>query len=256
MDDEPNQAEIITLYNLNSSGDAYRTNRMFWSTLHYTGWSASHSTQVEFMWRGRFVWTRILYFAVIVVVLRQIPILPCGMERRLLNIVCKFWFNWFLYAYLLSRIIISAILIMRLYVMYRCDRRLLVGLCVLFLLEFATESAIICDVIYSLEGQSRMVHNDLDVHLSSYAVIGLRSQLTGCIAIPTRSWAWAYWVPVLVFESVLFALSVIKTVQQSREDTSTPYLMMVLIRDSMFYFGGALAAILANFIVWKTQVSK
>lgn len=40
------------------------------------------------------------------------------------------------------------------------------------------------------------------------------------------------------------------SIKQSLSDKSSPYLMKVLLRDSVIYFGGALGSILMNFVVW------
>lgn len=58
----------------------------------------------------------------------------------------------------------------------------------------------------------------------------------------------------MIWESLLLALSLYKSAQQARAEEGTPHLMVVLLRDSILYFGGALATILANFIIWKSEV--
>lgn len=80
------------------------------------------------------------------------------------------------------------------------------------------------------------------------------SKLTGCVPIVTQRYAWAYWLPVLVFESIMLSLSVVKSVRQAQEDTRTPYVMVVLLRDSVVYYGGIIGPILINCIVWKSKV--
>lgn len=46
----------------------------------------------------------------------------------------------------------SGILIMRLYIMYRCNRTFLITLCVLFVAELTVEIVIMAEVIYGLQG--------------------------------------------------------------------------------------------------------
>lgn len=78
--------------------------------------------------------------------------------------------------------------------------------------------------------------------------------VTGCVAWNIKPYAWAYWVPTMIWESLLLALSLYKSARQAREEAGTPHLMVVILRDSILYFGGALATILANFIIWRAQV--
>ncbi|KAH9923853.1 uncharacterized protein B0H18DRAFT_955698 [Fomitopsis serialis] len=158
---------------------------------------------------------------------------------------CNFWYQWFLYANFIMRISMSGILIMRLYLMYRCNRTLLITLCAMLIVELAIETTLIAEVIYGLKGR----FNATDIILPADSLIST------CVADGIKKWAWAYWVPVMVWESLLLALSLYRSAQQAREEAGTPRLMVVLLRDSVLYFGGALASILANFIVWKAQVT-
>ncbi|TFY60837.1 hypothetical protein EVJ58_g4897 [Rhodofomes roseus] len=128
---------------------------------------------------------------------------------------------------------------MRLYIMYRCNRALLITLCAIFVVELTVETTIIAEVIYNLK----------DITLS------IDIPVSGCVAVGIKQWAWAYWVPVMIWEALLLVLSLYRSAQQAREEAGTPHLMVVLLRDSVLYFGGALASILANFIVWKVQAT-
>ena len=52
------------------------------------------------------------------------------------------------------------------------------------------------------------------------------------------------------FESVLFLLAVAKSVQVARSESNTPRILAILLRDSVLYFGGVIAVILTNLIIW------
>lgn len=82
----------------------------------------------------------------------------------------------------------------------------------------------------------------------------LPRQFTGCIPTNVKPYAWTYWIPVLVFESILFLLALVKSIRRGRENAETPYLLIVLLRDSIIYYGGTLGIILTNFLVWKLKV--
>ena len=61
---------------------------------------------------------------------------------------------------------------------------------------------------------------------------------------------WARWVPQLGFESIVFGLAIVKTVQVARNGPHTPKVLVVLLRDSVVYFGGILAILIANLAVY------
>ena len=63
---------------------------------------------------------------------------------------------------------------------------------------------------------------------------------------------WAYWIPVLVVESLLFALAIIKALRIGLAESGTSPILNTLLRDSVVYFGGMLAIILVNLIIYCT----
>ena len=52
------------------------------------------------------------------------------------------------------------------------------------------------------------------------------------------------------FESVLFLLAVAQSVQVAWSESNTPRISAILLRDPVLYFGGAIAVILTNLIIW------
>ncbi|KAI0954183.1 hypothetical protein AcV7_007485 [Taiwanofungus camphoratus] len=226
-------------------GNQYRITRAFWImslALMVYDYCLTFNDELRYMWEGRFVWTRVLFW-----MNRYWPMANLIFDNIILGVahpsdieLCSFWFKWFFYANMTTRVCISAILILRLHVMFNCDRRLLITLCALFCAEFAAESTIMARVVYSAK---------------VYPMPPQFSKLTGCVPIVTQRYAWAYWLPVLVFESIMLSLSVVKSVRQAQEDTRTPYVTVVLLRDSVVYYGGIIGPILINCIVWKSKVS-
>ncbi|PCH37113.1 hypothetical protein WOLCODRAFT_146538 [Wolfiporia cocos MD-104 SS10] len=194
--------------------------------------------EVKYMWRGRFVWSRVLFW-----MNRYWPIANLIFDNFVMASfsnsagpsVCTFWFRWFLYANIVTRISISGIAIMRVYVMYDCRRSLLIILCTLFVGELVAETAVFVMVVYNMH--DRHGHH--------------RKLFTGCIPGHVVPWAWSYWIPILSFESLLFVLALVKVIQQLCTKTHTPRLMVLLLRDSLLYFTGVLCAILCNFFTWK-----
>ena len=64
------------------------------------------------------------------------------------------------------------------------------------------------------------------------------------------SHAWAFWVPPIVFESVLLVLAIVKAAQVAHQEAPTSKILGVLIRDSVVYFGGTLSIILVNLVIY------
>lgn len=153
-----------------------------------------------------------------------------------------------MYATIITRISISAILILRLHVVYKCNRKLSLGLCALFVAELSVECVILAKIFYNLQV--------IPVFILSQVPPQVVHGITGCIPASIVPYAWAYWIPVFFFESVLFVLSAYKCLQYAREDTKRTYLMRVLLRDSIMYFGGVLSAILLNFVIWVLQIER
>ena len=55
---------------------------------------------------------------------------------------------------------------------------------------------------------------------------------------------------MLAFDGILFALATVKAIKVAREDSPSPRLLTVLLRDSVMYFGGASAIAVTNLVVW------
>ena len=73
--------------------------------------------------------------------------------------------------------------------------------------------------------------------------------LTGCPLATPNKHIWAYWVPMLAFESTLFMLAVVKAFEVARQEVNTSKILAVLLRDSVIYFGGIVAIILTNLVI-------
>ena len=72
----------------------------------------------------------------------------------------------------------------------------------------------------------------------------------GCILTDIEtSHIWAYGVPPLAFESILFVLAILKAFEVARYDNHTPRPLIVLLRDSTVYFGGMFAIFLTSEII-------
>jgi len=128
----------------------------------------------------------------------------------------------------------SAIYVLRIYALYGCNRRVLLLLCVIYVGVFTSENVIIGIVIRDA------VFDPLPL-----------PTFTGCLPSNIKPYAWTFWMPMLIFETILLAMSIFRSVVLAANDWQTRRLVFVLLRDSVVYFGGVILAILANVVGWK-----
>ncbi|KAI0089406.1 hypothetical protein BDY19DRAFT_102160 [Irpex rosettiformis] len=158
--------------------------------------------------------------------------------KRLSKARLLFWFSfkWFAYTAFISHFSIGAILTLRIHAIYSCNRT------ILYILSTLLCSELIAEVI-------------LIVFISDhFSVLHLSSLFPGCAPTHIVPYAWTYWIPMTVFESALFLLAAAKAVRYLlNPDTpkQTPNLALLLVRDSIIYFGSVLALILLNLVIWK-----
>ena len=55
---------------------------------------------------------------------------------------------------------------------------------------------------------------------------------------------------MLVFETTLCVLAVVKSVQIARAQLYTSKVLSTMLRDTVAYFGGILVIIIANLVIW------
>ncbi|KAJ6471401.1 hypothetical protein C8R45DRAFT_1165087 [Mycena sanguinolenta] len=126
---------------------------------------------------------------------------------------------------------------MRLYALYSLNKKVLVFMLTVFLLSSGS-SAVIMGM--SLQG-----------------VIGFSHPLpwvTFCVAVGFPDYFFAFWIPILCFESLLCVLALYQGLRTFRIRAtlfqSTKHLMVILIRDSVFYFFVIFAAYLFNMLTF------
>jgi len=116
--------------------------------------------------------------------------------------------------------------------MFKCNKRLLIVLLTLYAIWIGTETILVGIVTHRFHSNE-----------------ALRDIFPGCAPTDIPLWCYWYWVPSLTFESLLLVLASWKTVQEAR-GIGKSQLMVVLIRDSVLYFGGVTLFTVANFLAW------
>lgn len=77
------------------------------------------------------------------------------------------------------------------------------------------------------------------------------SVISGCLAQVGERHKGIYWMPVMVFESVIVALAAAKVIKVYRDKEAAPHVLAVILRDSVIYFGGVLVLVVTNVIIWE-----
>ncbi|CCL99771.1 uncharacterized protein FIBRA_01793 [Fibroporia radiculosa] len=150
---------------------------------------------------------------------------------------CRYWLVSLPYISIPTCSCMSAILASRIYAMYGCNRQLLKIMVVTFGLQVISDT-VVGGVVFDRLG-----------------VMPLPPSYTGCIPSNIQSWFWVYWVPKLVFQTGVFAITAFKFVQELLDTTKTPHIMTVLLRDSALYFICSCSLVIANLYIWKTKPS-
>ena len=134
--------------------------------------------------------------------------------------------------------------------MYECNRALLCFLAVMLPTQIAVEVTLITlDLAHWTCKVSFQAHRQCP-HVSASKVLGLPPPFPACFGGTLHKRIWVCWLPMLAFDGILFALAVVKAIKVAREDSPSPILLTVLLRDSVVYFGGASAIAVTNLVVW------
>jgi len=154
------------------------------------------------------------------------------------NSFCIRFFQWQGCTGVIACMLAEIILQMRLYALYSLDKRILVLMGSCFLLT-STASAVIMGSILS------------QITVSSFR---LMPGLVFCVAGNIPDYSYAFWIPILAYESLLCGLALFRGFQTFRSSASPfrsgKYLVSILIRDSVLYFVVMFATYLTNLLVW------
>ncbi|KAF7367150.1 hypothetical protein MSAN_00974700 [Mycena sanguinolenta] len=138
----------------------------------------------------------------------------------------------------------SLILQMRLYALYFLDKKVLVLMVTAFIVSSVSSAVIIASVLERAEAASHPFRG-----------------LTLCVLNDVPDYLFAFWIPIACFESLLCGLALYRGLRtfcmRATLLQSTKHLILVLIRDSVFYFLIILSNYLLNiftFISFSTSV--
>ncbi|KZT38216.1 hypothetical protein SISSUDRAFT_1062148 [Sistotremastrum suecicum HHB10207 ss-3] len=210
-------------------------------------WMLTFDREVKYFWKLEFSIPRILYFTS-----RYLPIIA-----ELLNVVgyaistsalstvrhqklllpasddesrCQYWLgSWTSGTHTAEIFIIQMILSYRIYAVYECNRRLLIYLSILLLCTSTAATATLSMQVQATKGT-----------LTNEPAPGIYI----CDVTAKLKFIWAYWIPILIFESVVFALMAhkalnqwgVRLLQPKASPSIGEKMVAILFYDSFIYF--------------------
>ncbi|KAF5383063.1 hypothetical protein D9615_004822 [Tricholomella constricta] len=130
------------------------------------------------------------------------------------------------------------ILQMRLFALYSLNRKILALMLGCFIVSTAASAAVMGSILSQISADA----------------IRLTPNLIFCVPFNVSNHFFAFWIPMLAFESLLCGLALYKGYETFRSSSSPfrsgKHLVGILIRDSIFYFLVMFATYLTNLLVW------
>lgn len=142
-----------------------------------------------------------------------------------------------------------AIFVKRIHAMYEGSRNIL--LLMIFFEATLVLAQTILSVLISSATHCKYLISSISAADSDVCPVSPASGTTGCVPGHWVLRPWVYWIPATVLENILFLLVAVKSVRCAvGMEQYNPDLLMVLLRDSVVYFGGLCTILTANIIIW------
>ncbi|KAH9846396.1 hypothetical protein C2E23DRAFT_744190 [Lenzites betulinus] len=157
-------------------------------------------------------------------------------------VVCLAWFRWQGWTGVITFIIAELILQLRLYALYFRDKRVLVGMVLVCLATAATSAYVMGSALNSV---------------GAIAITLPEKQSTVCVPTHLPTHFYAFWIPMLISESILCGLALLRGFKAyspgSNMFQNGKRIIEVLVRDSLFYFVIIFATYLINTILFFSR---
>ncbi|KDR65885.1 hypothetical protein GALMADRAFT_260088 [Galerina marginata CBS 339.88] len=194
--------------------------------------------EVELIWKAKWSLVTILFLMNRYYVLAAIFFdLYMVFSPNITDKMCTRYFHWEGWTGLIAAMLAQGTLQIRIYALYSLNKKILA----LMLICYFAFSAI----------SAWIMRTDLE----SLIIIAVQIP-GGKSCIPTRvSNFYSFWIPVLLFDFMLFFLAVIRGIGEYRSDGSSLFrggrsLVGILIRDSVFYFLVIALTYLTSLLFW------
>ncbi|KAI0777610.1 hypothetical protein BD413DRAFT_467056 [Trametes elegans] len=157
-------------------------------------------------------------------------------------VICLSWFRWQGWTGVITFVIAELILQLRLYALYFRDKRIL---------------ACMVTVCLGAAASSAYVMGNALSQIRSIAVTLPHTGSTVCVPTSLPTHFYAFWIPMLISESVLCGLALFRGFQSYRPGSNMfqngKRIIEVLVRDSLFYFVIIFATYLVNACLFLTR---
>lgn len=135
--------------------------------------------------------------------------------------------------------IAEIILQLRIYALYFLNKKVLFFVGSFFVISTASAATLMGLVLSDISSQAETM-----------------AGLDFCMPLQVRRYLYAYWIPILAFESLLCAMSLFRGLQAFRQQylvfQSGTQIMTILLRDSIVYFLIIFFTYLVNCLMWAT----
>lgn len=132
---------------------------------------------------------------------------------------------------------------MRIYALYSLNKKVLALMAVCFLASAAASAAIMGTVVTNIAGVNYIQNQYSATTTADYSAAFALQPLPGmlfCVPFGVSKHFFAFWIPMLFFESLLCGLALIKGFKTFRSSSSAfrsgRHLVDILVRDSVLYF--------------------
>lgn len=197
--------------------------------------------EVELIWKSSWSWGKGLfiinrYYAMISVIVNTYGLF----SPHLSNAFCLNFFRWQGWTGLIACMIAEVILQMRLYAMYSLNKKVLAVMGGCFIVATAASATVMGTVLSRITA----------------VAYPLTPNLIFCVPSNISHHFFAFWIPMLAFETLLCGMALYKGYETFRSSGSRfrtgRHLVGILIRDSILYFLVMFATYLTNLLVWIT----
>ncbi|KAI0765034.1 hypothetical protein C8Q74DRAFT_1205302 [Fomes fomentarius] len=203
--------------------------------------------EVRLIWGAQWSLGKILflinrYYALCVVIFNNYVLFNTNDLTNSVRFLCIHWFRWQGWTGVITFIIAEMILQLRLYALYFCDKRIL------------ATTTFVC--LGAAVGSSYVMGHVLSL-ITAYAVKLPDTGSTVCVPFGLPDNFYAFWIPMLISESVLCGLALFRGFKSYRPADnvlqSGRRIIEILVRDSVYYFVIMFATYLTNAIIFLTR---
>ncbi|KZP20977.1 hypothetical protein FIBSPDRAFT_954157 [Athelia psychrophila] len=204
--------------------------------------------EIELVWRSPWTTGKLLfflnrYYPLSTVVFNQYVLFKINLTDEL-YVICTSnkrlsWFRWQGWSGLIAVMVAEIILQLRIYALYFLNKKVLFVVASFFIISTASAATIM-----------GLVLSNIAADATSIAGVNF------CMPLHVPRYIYAYWIPILAFESLLCGMSIFRGFQAFRQRQSVfqsgKHLMTILLRDSIVYFLIIFVTYLVNCLLWAT----